>query len=54
MAYGKKYEVFSVNGELVYSDSREKIITYAKNKNIDRISYKFSTDKEQDEIANRI
>ena len=42
--YKGKYEIFKVGEELVCSDSREKIIEYAKNNGIESITYRMSAD----------
>lgn len=39
-----KYEVFEVGEELVYSDDREKIKEYAKEKGVSKIKYRMSID----------
>ena len=42
-----KYEIFEVGDELVLSDSREKIKEYAKEQNIDEITYRYSVDNKE-------
>jgi len=39
-----KFEVFEVDDELVFSDDREKIKEYARDKEISKIKYRMSVD----------
>ena len=39
-----KYEVFEVGDELVFSDDREKIKEYARERGISKIKYRMSVD----------
>jgi len=39
-----KYELFEVGEELVFSDDREKIKEYAREKGISKIKYRMSVD----------
>lgn len=42
-----KYEIFIVGDEKVFSESREKIKNYAREKGIDKITYKMSVDTKE-------
>ncbi|GAB6100179.1 hypothetical protein JCM16358_20580 [Halanaerocella petrolearia] len=52
----KEYELFKVEEELVFSDSRERVEEYARKKNIDNIFYKYSSNNKDSlkEIAKEI
>ncbi|AGB42034.1 hypothetical protein Halha_2151 [Halobacteroides halobius DSM 5150] len=52
----EKYELFKVANELVFSDSREKVKEYARSKDIDSISYRYSSNDKDSlkEIAKEI
>ena len=42
-----KYEMFEVGDELVLSDSREKIIEYARDQGKEEIKYRYSVDNKE-------
>jgi len=51
-----KYEVFEVGDELVFSDDREKIKDYAREKGYNHITYQTSSDNKEGlkKMANEI